>query len=175
MVLRGNFSSICEKLEYDEIHMHHIEFSDIMLHILLRVLVKIVDKPNNYIHYIPLLVKIPRKQNLLDTYAIKSEMTLYNVMEKYKNQDSVVPRCYRACFWNITRLPIVVLEDITENGYKQLEGKLNVNHMKICMKHLGKFHGSALNLFKENRTFSTEEQINTLKTTVKSINNSAVR
>jgi len=164
MVRKGIFASTCEKRKYDEIHMHHIEFSDVILHIMLRVSIKIVDKPNNYVHNIPFLVKIPRKEKLLDSYAIKSEITLYNMIEKNLDvKDSIVPKCYTACFWNVTLLPVVVLEDIMQNGYKQLEGRLNEAHLRICMRDLAKFHASTLKLFKKNTDFTVSEQINNLK------------
>jgi hypothetical protein len=165
MVDKGVFASICEKRRYDEIHMHHLELHDVLFHIMLRVFMRIVDEPNNRTHNIPFLIKIPRKQQLLESYMIHSEITLYNVVNSNIDtmKDTIVPKCYKACFWNVTLLPVIILEDITRTGYKQLNGKLNETHMRICMRDLAKFHASALKLFKKNTFLPLTEQMTNLE------------
>ncbi|KAG7204686.1 hypothetical protein KM043_005100 [Ampulex compressa] len=67
-----------------------------------------------------------------------SKMTL-----KYGKDD--IPKCYLSDLGRYGR-PVLVLEDLRARGYARLNEKLGRDHLELCAKVLGRFHGRGLRL-----------------------------
>jgi len=125
-----------------------------LLQVMIRLMVNIMDKRNTSrnLHNIWYLVKIQRIQAKKSQYWIESEMTLYAIaQDNLFVKMSIVPRCYSARFFTDMYVPVIIVEDIIMDGYKQVEGKLDEKHMKVCLKALAFFHASGLRLLAPDR------------------------
>lgn len=94
-----------------------------------------------------LIVKLP--ENPADTSipsgSFQNEEMFYSKMTLKYGTDLNVPRCYLSDLGRYGR-PVIVLEDLAVHGYVRLDRKLDEDHLKLCVKALGKFHGKGLRL-----------------------------
>ncbi|XP_017884486.1 uncharacterized protein LOC108627661 [Ceratina calcarata] len=100
----------------------------------------------------PLLIKLLPEEGAenrgpiaFDSY--QNEEMFYSKMTAKYGTD-LVPKCYLSDLGRYGR-PVIVLEDLEEDGYKQVDEELNEEHLKLCVKVLAKFHARGLRL-KEN-------------------------
>jgi len=120
---------------------------------MIRLIIKIMDiYTNTSIAWY--LIKIQRNEvaQVKPKYWIESEMILYSIAnDNLFVTMNIVPKCYLANFFSSDRIPIIIVEDIIMDGYKQVEGKLDKKHLQVCLKALAFFHASGLRLLASDR------------------------
>lgn len=76
--------------------------------------------------------------------AYQNEEMFYSKMTLKYGTD-LVPKCYLSDLGRYGR-PVIVLEDLEEAGYTQVDGELDEEHLKLCVQVLAKFHARGLRL-----------------------------
>ena len=110
-----------------------------------NIVVKFSGEPSSF----PLLVKLlpedgaeHKSPTAFDAY--QNEEMFYSKMTRSYGTD-FVPRCYLSDLGRYGR-PVIVLEDLEEAGYAQVDGELDEDHLKLCVQVLAKFHARGLRL-----------------------------
>lgn len=76
--------------------------------------------------------------------AFQNEEMFYTKMT-LKYGRNYAPKCYLSDLGRYGR-PVIVLEDLEAQGYTRPNNKLDEDHLKLCVKLLGSFHGRGLKL-----------------------------
>lgn len=76
--------------------------------------------------------------------SYQNEEMFYSKMTSKYGQD-LAPKCYLADLGRYGR-PVIVLKDLEEDGYRQVEEELDEEHLRLCAKALAKFHARGLRL-----------------------------
>lgn len=90
---------------------------------------------------------LPKFQRLQEQHKIKSDEAFFSF-----------PKCYAAEFNPETEESFLVLEDLSDKGYKMLDKADSVDYEHTCllMKALGKFHALSLALKEQDPNFFNE-------------------
>lgn len=109
------------------------------------LVVKFSGEPRTF----PLLIKLLPEEGAQNRGpkafdAFQNEEMFYTKMTAKFGTD-LVPKCYLADLGRYGRT-VCVLEDLGEDGYKQVDGELNEHHMKLCVQALAKFHARGFKL-----------------------------
>ena len=75
----------------------------------------------------------------LDELSRSSEIYRVTVAVKFSGE----PRSFPLGRYGRT---VIVLEDLEKDDYKQVDGELDENHLKLCVQVLAKFHARGLRL-----------------------------
>lgn len=109
------------------------------------IVVRFSGEPRSF----PLLLKLlPEEEaehkspTAFDAY--QNEEMFYSKMTLKYGTD-LVPKCYLSDLGRYGR-PVIVLEDLEEAGYTQVDGELDEEHLKLCVQVLAKFHARGLRL-----------------------------
>ncbi|CAL7945051.1 unnamed protein product [Xylocopa violacea] len=109
------------------------------------LLVKFSGEPRTF----PLLIKLLPEEGAQNRGpkafdAFQNEEMFYTKMTAKFGTD-LVPKCYLCDLGRYGRA-VCVLEDLGEDGYKQVDGELNEDHLKLCVQVLAKFHARGFKL-----------------------------
>ncbi|KOX76656.1 hypothetical protein WN51_11009 [Melipona quadrifasciata] len=110
-----------------------------------NIVVRFSGEPSSF----PLLVKLlpedgaeHKSPTAFDAY--QNEEMFYSKMTRSYGTD-LAPKCYLSDLGRYGR-PVIVLEDLEEAGYAQVDGELDEDHLKLCVQVLAKFHARGLRL-----------------------------
>lgn len=109
------------------------------------VAVKFSGEPRSF----PLVLKLLPEEGAEHTGrtafdAFQNEEMFYSKMAPKYGPD-LVPKCYLSDLGRYGRT-VIVLEDLEKDDYKQVDGELDENHLKLCVQVLAKFHARGLRL-----------------------------
>lgn len=109
------------------------------------VVVKFSGEPRSF----PLVLKLLPEEGAEHTGrtafdAFQNEEMFYSKMAPKYGPD-LVPKCYLSDLGRYGRT-VIVLEDLEKDDYKQVDGELDENHLKLCVQVLAKFHARGLRL-----------------------------
>jgi len=113
--------------------------------------VKLHVKSNKKIRTMFFVAKLPRDHEFM-AMDEKREEAFYSIFVPYMKPDYAV-KCYSYNFSAeedsiraLTNQPILLMDDLTKDKYKQPGGKLDAHHLIKCMKKLAKFHADSYNM-----------------------------
>jgi len=113
--------------------------------------VKLHVKSNNKIRTMFFVAKLPRDHEFM-AMDEKREEIFYSIFVPYMKPDYAV-RCYSYNFspnensiQALTNQPVLLMDDLTKDKYKQPGGKLDAHHLIKCLKKLAKFHADGYNM-----------------------------
>lgn len=107
-----------------------------------KVVISFSGEPRTFAVLVKLLPDAENPGPAFDAFL--NEEMLYNKMALHYGYD-LFPKCYVADLGKYGR-PIVVLEDLEENGYRTLNRRLNEDELKMALATIGRFHARGFKL-----------------------------
>ncbi|CAK9825163.1 hypothetical protein ANTRET_LOCUS3229 [Anthophora retusa] len=109
------------------------------------VVVKFSGEPSTFYLLVKLLPEGGAEHASITAFdAFQNEEMFYTKMTAKYGTD-LVPKCYLSDLGRYGR-PVIVLEDLEADGYAQVDGELDEDHLKLCVQVLAKFHARGLKL-----------------------------
>ncbi|CAK9804879.1 hypothetical protein ANTPLA_LOCUS4241 [Anthophora plagiata] len=109
------------------------------------VVVRFSGEPSTFYLLVKLLPEDGAEHASITAFdAFQNEEMFYTKMTAKYGTD-LVPKCYLSDLGRYGR-PVIVLEDLEADGYTQVDGELDEDHLKLCVQVLAKFHARGLKL-----------------------------
>jgi len=134
--------------------------------------VKLQLKSCKKVRTLSFIAKLPRDHEFMAMDEKREEM-FYKIFVPYIKPEYTV-RCYsfnrlldsEPEFQVLTNQPLILMDDLTENKYKQSEDKLDTHHLIKSVKKLAKFHadGYSLQTFYRSEYMYIKRKLNKLAT-----------
>ncbi|KAK1128494.1 hypothetical protein K0M31_002952 [Melipona bicolor] len=134
-----------EFVEFDSATIRLVELSRSSQIYRVNIVVRFSGEPSSF----PLLVKLlpedgTEHKSPMAFDAYQNEEMFYSKMTRNYGTD-LAPKCYLSDLGRYGR-PVIVLEDLQEAGYEQVDDEMDEDHLKLCVQVLAKFHARGLRL-----------------------------